>query len=236
MFEYFHVDLKKTLDKRKKPFTVNKTRKLLWQIMQAVEHCHTRRIMHRDLKPSNVLIDESENVVKLADFGLARSFGTPLKTYTHEVVTLWYRAPEIILGAKVYSTAIDMWSLGCILFELAHRKPLFYGESEVGQLFKIFKVLGTPSEENWQGSSELPEMKDSFPKWKVNGNEELVKLSTNFKECPEAVDLLTQMVQLEPSRRITLKAAMAHPFFAEFNGSMAEKQEEDAIMRPVLSP
>ena len=88
--------------------------------------------MHRDLKPSNVLIDGDESTVKLADFGLARSFGTPLKTYTHEVVTLWYRAPEIILGAKVYSTAIDMWSLGCILFEVAHRKPLFYGESEVG--------------------------------------------------------------------------------------------------------
>lgn len=150
---------------------------------------------------------------------------------------MWYRAPEIILGAKVYSTAIDMWSLGCMLYEMAHRKPLFYAESEVGQLFKIFKVLGTPCEENWQGSSELPEMKDSFPKWKVNGNEELIKLCTNFKEHPEAVDLLTQMIQLEPSKRITLKAAMAHPFFAEFNGLKDEKRAtEDVLMMPALSP
>ena len=88
--------------------------------------------MHRDLKPSNLLIDSNEEFVKIADFGLARSFGLPLKTYTHEVVTLWYRAPEILLGSKVYSTSVDIWSLGCIFFELAHRKPLFYGESEVG--------------------------------------------------------------------------------------------------------
>ena len=88
--------------------------------------------MHRDLKPSNLLIDPSESVVKIADFGLARSFGLPLKTFTHEVVTLWYRAPEILLGTKIYSTAVDIWSLGCIFFELTHRKPLFYGESEIG--------------------------------------------------------------------------------------------------------
>ena len=169
--------------------------------------------MHRDLKPSNLLIDESEKYVKIADFGLARSFGTPLKTYTHEVVTLWYRAPEILLGSKVYSTAVDIWSVGCILFELAHRKPLFYGESEIGQLFKIFKCLGTPAEQNWQGSGDLPEMKMSFPKWKVNGNENLMKLCKNFTQCPEAADLVTQMLQLEPSRRISVKGAIAHPFF-----------------------
>lgn len=88
--------------------------------------------MHRDLKPSNLLIDQKERTVKIADFGLARSFGLPLKSYTHEVVTLWYRAPEVLLGSKVYSPAVDIWSVGCIFFELAHMKPLFFGESEIG--------------------------------------------------------------------------------------------------------
>ena len=83
------------------------------------------------IKSFNFLVDSQLNV-KIADFGLARSFGLPLKSYTHEVVTLWYRAPEVLLGSKIYSTGVDIWSMGCILFELAHRKPLFYGESEIG--------------------------------------------------------------------------------------------------------
>ena len=84
-----------------------------------------------------------------------------------------------------------MWSVGCILYELAHRKPLFYGESEIGQIFKIFKCLGTPDDSLWQGSLDLPEMKKTFPKWRVNGNENLVKLCTAFEGFPEAIDLLT---------------------------------------------
>jgi serine/threonine protein kinase len=95
--------------------------------------------MHRDLKPQNLLIDKDGNV-KLADFGLARAFGLPVKTYTHEVVTLWYRAPEILLGAKEYSTPIDIWSIGCIFAEMAQRKALFIGDSEIDQIFKIFTV------------------------------------------------------------------------------------------------
>ena len=104
----------------------------MWEILHALQHCHQRRIMHRDLKPSNILIGDNEETIKLTDFGLARVFGMPLKSYTHEIVTLWYRAPEILLGTKVYSTAVDIWSMGCIFYEMAHRKPLFYAESEIG--------------------------------------------------------------------------------------------------------
>jgi len=149
VFEYFNMDMKKYLDKKGSCLEIGHVKAIIWQVLQGLLHCHQRRIMHRDLKPSNLLIDEQETMVKIADFGLARSFGLPLKTYTHEVVTLWYRAPEVLLGAKVYSTGVDIWSLGCIFYELAHRKPLFYGESEIGQLFKIFKCLGTPKEETW---------------------------------------------------------------------------------------
>jgi cyclin-dependent kinase 2 len=97
-------------------------------------------------------------------------------------VTLWYRAPEILLGQKVYSTAVDIWSIGCIFFEMAHKRPLFYGDSEIGQIFKIFKVMGTPTDETWQGIGELPEFKFSFPQWKVNAMENLRKLAVNMDE------------------------------------------------------
>ena len=99
VFEFFNLDMKKYLDRRGKPMPIAQTRSIIWQVLQGLLHCHQRRIMHRDLKPSNLLIDESETKVKIADFGLARSFGLPLKSYTHEVVTLWYRAPEVLLGS-----------------------------------------------------------------------------------------------------------------------------------------
>jgi serine/threonine protein kinase len=169
--------------------------------------------MHRDLKPSNLLLDDQGHQIKLADFGLARSFGLPLKTYTHEVVTLWYRAPEILLGQSVYSPAVDLWSVGCIFYEMAHGKPLFYGDSEISQLFKIFQVLGTPTDAIWQGSEELPFMKSSFPKWSVDSLEKLSEKCFNFNQDLQAVDLLSKLVQLEPSKRLTVKQALNHPFF-----------------------
>ena len=122
--------------------------------------------MHRDLKPQNLLIDAEKGVIKLADFGLARAFGVPVKTYTHEVVTLWYRCPEILLGAKQYSTGVDLWSIGCIMAEMAQRRPLFTGDSEIDQIFKIFKVLGTPNDSLWPEATQYADFKAKFPKWK----------------------------------------------------------------------
>lgn len=100
--------------------------------------CHQRRVLHRDLKPQNLLIDNNGNL-KIADFGLARAFGIPVRAYTHEVVTLWYRAPEVLLGNPRYSCPVDIWSVGCIMAELITKKPLFQGDSEIDQLFRIFR-------------------------------------------------------------------------------------------------
>lgn len=113
-------------------------KKFMSQLCEGVKYCHSHRILHRDLKPQNLLIDREGNL-KLADFGLARAFGVPLRTYTHEVVTLWYRAPEILLGGRQYSTGVDMWSVGCIFAEMCTKKPLFPGDSEIDEIFKIFK-------------------------------------------------------------------------------------------------
>ncbi|XP_075967054.1 cyclin-dependent kinase 2 isoform X2 [Anarhichas minor] len=118
VFEFLHQDLKKFMDS----FTVAGiplplVKSYLFQLLQGLAFCHSHRVLHRDLKPQNLLIN-AQGEIKLADFGLARAFGVPVRTYTHEVVTLWYRAPEILLGCKYYSTAVDIWSLGCIFAEM----------------------------------------------------------------------------------------------------------------------
>uniref|UniRef100_A0A8C2SPR2 cyclin-dependent kinase n=1 Tax=Coturnix japonica TaxID=93934 RepID=A0A8C2SPR2_COTJA len=136
----------------------------MFQLLQGLAFCHAHRVLHRDLKPQNLLIN-ADGAIKLADFGLARAFGVPVRTYTHEVVTLWYRAPEILLGCKYYSTAVDIWSLGCIFAEMVTRRALFPGDSEIDQLFRIFRTLGTPDEASWPGVTALPDYKPSFPKW-----------------------------------------------------------------------
>ncbi|XP_055098156.1 cyclin-dependent kinase 3 isoform X2 [Symphalangus syndactylus] len=190
----------------------------LFQLLQGVSFCHSHRVIHRDLKPQNLLINEL-GAIKLADFGLARAFGVPLRTYTHEVVTLWYRAPEILLGSKFYTTAVDIWSIGCIFAEMVTRKALFPGDSEIDQLFRIFRTLGTPSEDTWPGVTQLPDYKGSFPKWTRKGLEEIVP---NLE--PEGRDLLMQLLQYDPCQRITAKTALAHPYFSTPEPSPAARQ------------
>jgi cyclin-dependent kinase 2 len=212
VFEYLDLDLKKHMDSS--PHISNDRMVIkgyVYQLCAGIAFCHAHRVLHRDLKPQNLLIDKSTNKLKLADFGLARAFGIPVRAYTHEVVTLWYRAPEILLGVRHYSTPVDVWSIGCIFAEMINHGPLFAGDSEIDELFKIFQVLGTPTEETWPNVSELPDYQEGFPKWSAKPWESL---------CPaldeDGVDLLRQMLQYVPERRITAKAAMQHPYFDDY--------------------
>jgi len=216
VFEFLDQDLKKYMDsvgKNLKPMLV---KSYLYQLLKGITFCHQRRIFHRDLKPQNLLIDRY-GTLKLADFGLARAFGVPIRTYTHEVVTLWYRAPEILLGGKQYSTAVDMWSVGCIFAEMATRAPLFPGDSEIDELFRIFRTLGTPTEETWPGVSQYRDFKPTFPKWSPR------PLSTILPDLePEGLDLLSQMLVYEPGKRISSIAAMQHPYFDDLKALKAK--------------
>ena len=211
VFEFMDHDLKKFLDKNGEALPPKLVKSYLYQITSAIRYCHSKRILHRDLKPQNLLIDKN-GMIKLADFGLARAFGVPIKTLTHEVLTLGYRAPEILLGQKEYSTPVDIWSLGLIFFEMAHRKPLFAGDSEIDQIFKIFQMYGTPNESTWPGISKLPEFKLTFPQFRYKG---LKEFNTNIDEL--GLDLLEKMLQLDPAKRITAKRALCHAYFDDLD-------------------
>jgi len=234
VFEFLDKDLKKLMDDYA---AANKrdggpgpglpeslVRSYLRQLLEGISYCHRHRVLHRDLKPQNLLID-STGLIKLADFGLARAFGVPVRTYTHEVVTLWYRAPEILLGSKFYSTSVDNWSIGCIFAEMLTRRPLFPGDSEIDQLFRIFRSLGTPTEESWPGVSSLPDYKPMFPRWRAQDIREVCLLCLLPAEKPLAQvlplqlvhgghDLLVRLLTYNPSTRLSARKALDHPYLA----------------------
>ena len=174
---------------------------------------HSNRIFHRDLKPQNLLISEDGKTIKLADFGLARAFGLPIKTYTHEVVTLWYRPPEILLGSQTYAPPMDVWAIGTIFTEMVTKRPLFPGDSEIDELYKIFRQLGTPSEDVWPGVTQLPDWNAAFPKWYKTPFAPAV---TNNLDG-NGMELLELLLKYDPKDRITAKDALNHPYFDDLD-------------------
>ncbi|KAJ2723109.1 hypothetical protein GGI07_002868 [Coemansia sp. Benny D115] len=170
-----------------------------------------------DLKTSNLLI-ESGGALRVADFGLARKYSSPLGPMTGLVVTLWYRAPELLLGAKEYSTAVDMWSVGCIFAELFLHKPFLQGRGEIDQISKIFAALGPPTLDTWPGFDQLPNAR--MFKFSQRPDTALHhSLKARLRDCQgvtaNAMDLLRSMLALDPSQRITAQQALDHPYFTE---------------------
>ncbi|KAH9253534.1 hypothetical protein BASA81_008581 [Batrachochytrium salamandrivorans] len=244
------------------PLPLSITKQLLYQILQGLSFCHDRGVLHRNLKPKHLLLCDSvhpdsclfprdqhwERDIKLhetipvydlqrcqvliSDFALVRTSLLPLRRFTPEVVTLWYRAPEILLGGP-YFTSIDVWSVGCVFAEMLTGKPFFAGVCEINQLFEIFSRVGSPTQETWPGFAELPNTSIPFPNWPQIG------LKRFFPELSlDGLELLEAMLELNPHKRIHARDALMHPFFAELRPSSPmvvppttnqEEEEEDQV-------
>ncbi|XP_057430682.1 cyclin-dependent kinase C-2-like [Lotus japonicus] len=209
VFEYMDHDLTGLADRPGMRFTVPQIKCYMRQLLTGLHYCHVNQVLHRDIKGSNLLIDNEGNL-KLADFGLARSFSNEHNAnLTNRVITLWYRPPELLLGATRYGPAVDMWSVGCIFAELLHGKPIFPGKDEPEQLNKIFELCGAPDEVNWPGVSKTPwynQFKPSRPM-----KRRLREVFRHFDR--HALELLEKMLTLDPSQRITAKDALDAEYF-----------------------
>ncbi|TQD82650.1 hypothetical protein C1H46_031763 [Malus baccata] len=208
VFEYMEHDLSGLAATSGVKFTEPQVKCYMKQLLSGLEHCHNHGVLHRDIKGSNLLIDD-EGILKIADFGLATFFDPEKRqSMTSRVVTLWYRPPELLLGATFYGVGVDLWSAGCILAELLSGKPVMPGRTEVEQLHKIFKLCGSPSEEYWK-KYKLP-------------NATLFKPQQPYKRCvgetfkdfpPSSLPLVESLLSLDPDGRGTPTAALNSEFF-----------------------
>ena len=215
VFDYYDTDLANLIDdmhSRNEYLRLADIKTLMLKIMKAVEYLHRNEIMHRDLKISNILINKKGDI-RVADFGLARELGPEYRNYTKKVVTLWYRAPEILLGWDDYSTPSDVWALGWILAELLNAgKPVFAGNNEIDQFQKICELIGKPNEHLWPQYCKLEVSKklDDLVENEYND------LPVKFEKYSEAaINLLEDMLTWDPEKRITVEEAILSDFFNE---------------------
>ncbi|KAH8646056.1 kinase-like domain-containing protein [Tricladium varicosporioides] len=180
-------------------------------LTRAIWFCHENFVLHRDIKPNNLLI-AADGEVKLADFGLARSFSDPFRVMTSNVITRWYRPPELLFGAKHYSGAVDIWSVGLVFAELIIRTPYIAGDTEVHQVSLICQAVGTPNEDNWPGVSKLPEYTVPEPVNPIRGKDHY--LMTFGTAGQEGVDLLMKTLILDPRKRITAREMLEHKWWS----------------------
>ncbi|KAH9523680.1 Mitogen-activated protein kinase 15 [Bulinus truncatus] len=226
VFEFMETDLHNVIKRGNILKDVHK-RYVMYQLFKSIKYLHSGNVIHRDMKPSNILLD-SECVVKLCDFGLARSLtqismdetGDP--NLTEYVATRWYRAPEILLASHRYTKGVDMWSLGCILGEMLLGKPLFPGSSTINQIERIMNSIPTPSRadidslKTFYGSSVLEKATATAGRNK-RGFEELIPDAP-----PDGLDLMKKLLHFNPDKRITADEALRHPFVQKFHNPSSE--------------
>ncbi|XP_049863223.1 cyclin-dependent kinase 14 isoform X1 [Schistocerca gregaria] len=227
VFEYVHTDLSQYMEKHSGGLEPRNVRLFLFQLLRGLAYCHRRRVLHRDVKPQNLLISEIGEL-KLADFGLARAKSVPSHTYSHEVVTLWYRPPDVLLGSTEYSTSLDMWGVGCIFVEMITGVPTFPGVRDTyDQLDKIFKVLGTPTEETWEGVTRLPGYKPH--KLGFYRGQKLGLTFPRLYDIMEGENMASALLQLNPDNRIGAEDALRHRYFASLPRKLYELPDENSI-------
>lgn len=208
VIEYCITDLEEVIRDRSILLTPAEVKCCMKMILRGIEACHEKWILHRDLKPSNILIATDGNL-KIGDFGLARLHAEPNARMTNQVITLWYRPPELLYAAKQYGPAVDIWSIGCIFAELMLRMPYLPGSSDVDQLSKIFQARGTPTKENWPDHDSLP----AYVEFAQTPSPDQRMI---FSACSDpGLDLLNGMLHLNPQKRISAKEALEHEYFRE---------------------
>ncbi|XP_061470042.1 cyclin-dependent kinase 20 isoform X1 [Rhineura floridana] len=209
VFEYMLSDLSEVIRNSEQPLTEAQVKGYMLMLLKGVAFCHANSIMHRDLKPANLLIS-STGQLKIADFGLARVFTSDgERLYSHQVATRWYRAPELLYGARKYDEGVDLWAVGCIFAELLNNSPLFPGENDIEQLCCVLRVLGTPNQKIWPEITELPDYN------KISFKEKLpIPLEQVVPDAsPQAVQLLKQFLLYPSKQRVQAPQALLHPYF-----------------------
>ncbi|XP_076281206.1 cyclin-dependent kinase 20 [Lasioglossum baleicum] len=209
VFEYMPISLWEIIKDNEIVLTTVQVKMYIQMILEGIAYVHDKNIIHRDLKPANLLINE-KGILKIADFGLGRLMWTDMcRPYSHQIATRWYRAPELLYGAKYYTAAIDMWSIGCIFGELLNKSPLFPGETDIEQLAIVLKYLGSPTSETWPELTTLPDYnKITFPYHVGLSWEDIIEDAQ-----PEAIDLLSKILIYNSSNRLKANEALHHAYF-----------------------
>ncbi|TYK28474.1 cyclin-dependent kinase D-3-like [Cucumis melo var. makuwa] len=206
VFEFMETDLEAVIRDRNIFLSPADIKSYLQMTLKGLAYCHKKWVLHRDMKPNNLLIG-SNGQLKLADFGLARIFGSPDRRFTHQVFARWYRAPELLFGTKQYGSAVDVWAAACIFAELLLRRPFLQGSSDIDQLGKIFAAFGTPTPSQWPDMLYLPDYVE-FQYVPAPPLRSLFPMASD-----DTLDLLSKMFAYDPKSRITIQQALEHRYF-----------------------
>ncbi|CAK7263069.1 serine/threonine protein kinase, CMGC, CDC2/CDK sub [Sporothrix epigloea] len=213
VFEYLSHDLNGLLNHPTFKMNAAQKKHMALQLFQGLDYLHRRGVLHRDIKAANILVSNT-GVLKLADFGLARFFAKHHKLdYSNRVVTIWYRSPELLLGETRYGPAVDIWSAACVLGEIFTHKPVFpCNGGEIGQINKIYSILGTPSKHDWPELTDMPWFELLRPEMKMPNvfAEKYQKVLS-----PAAFDVLRSMFHYDPAKRPTAEQVLEHPYFTQ---------------------